>query len=91
MPSASACGKQSPFIRCVNDEVQRLGSTSERTTILGLVRDRAMTAASIGAKSQGGSSEPGLALLQASQMLFSAWLLNVQFGQVQVSVESAID
>ena len=82
---------QSPFGRWANDLVPRLGSSSSRPTVLGLTSASALTAASIGAKSQGGSSEPGLALPQATQMLSSGSLKSVQAGQAQrASVESAM-
>ena len=83
MPSASACGMQSPFGRCANDLVPRLGSCSSRPTVGGLASASALTAASMSEKSQGGSSAPGLAWPQAAQVLSSGGLISVQAGQVQ--------
>ena len=74
---------QSPFGRCANDLVPRLGSCSSRPTIGGLASASALTASSMSEKSQGGSSAPGLAWPQAAQVLLSGWLISVQAGQVQ--------
>ena len=76
---------QSPFGRCANPLVPRLGRSSSRPIVCKLTSASALTTASIGAVSQGSAANPGLAALQAAQMLSSGWLCSVQAGHAQTS------